>query len=164
MSNDGFDPRFDPAFQRGYDGPAPTSVQKAPVQKVPVQKPIASRPAAVPVEQSRSFEDRQPVADREPRPSESFDFGVDIEETEVDAPRRPNPFLIALGAISVLLVGAGFYLVSRVQDLYADTQSSGFDFVTLQVLMQAVPVVIGLGLATGVGILFIFAIRWGKEH
>ena len=45
---------------------------------------------------------------------------------------------------------------------FADTQSSNFDFVTLQVLTAAAPLVICLGLATGIGVLFVFAVRWNR--
>ena len=143
MSDDRFDPRFDPAFQRGYDGPPVASVRKAAARP----EPSSPLPPAGPVEtvERARLTERPELLDQD------------------DDPRGMNPFLIALGAISLVLVGGGLYLVSRVRDLYADTgPSSSFDFVTLQVLMQAAPVVIGLGLATAVGILFIFAVRWGK--
>jgi hypothetical protein len=71
--------------------------------------------------------------------------------------------MIVLLAVSVLLIGGGLYLVTRMRDLFANTQSStDFDFVTLQVLIGAAPIAIGLGVATGIGVLFIYAIKWDK--
>lgn len=139
MSDDArFDPRFDPAFQPGYEGPL-TPARPART------RPAASAPEALPV-----IVDAPPVQE-----------AVGDDEPQQ---RRPNPFLIALGAVTVLLLGGGLYLVSRLRDLFADTQStSDFDYVTLQVLMYAAPLLLVLGLATGIGVLFVFATRWGRR-
>ncbi len=142
MSDDArFDPRFDPAFQPGYTGPISTA---KPAQKTLVGDPPQPLPA-------------QPVAVVAQQPA------ID-DEFDEPAPRRANPFLIVLAAVAVVLVGGGLYLVSRLRDLFADTQSgSDFDYVTLQVLMFASPMIIVLGLATGIGVLFLFATRWGRR-
>jgi hypothetical protein len=140
MSDDArFDPRFDPAFQPGYDGPL---AEAKPVTRA---KPVASVPEALPAV-------RDPAPEREPEP----------EDEPVS--RRTNPFLITLGVVAILLLGGGLYVVSRLRDLFADTQStSDFDYVTLQVLMYAAPLVLVLGLATGIGVLFLLAARWGRR-
>jgi hypothetical protein len=134
MSDDArFDPRFDPAFQPGYDGPI--------AEALPAKaRPAATVPEALPVVQS-------------PRQAEP--------EVEDDpAPRRANPFLIAIGVAAIVFIGGGLYLVSRLRDLFSDTQStSAIDYTTLQVLMYAAPLVLVLGLATGVGLLFLLAVR-----
>lgn len=132
-----FDPRFDPAFQPGYTGPLATS-KPAPRSLIgdPPQ-PLVERPSAL-------------------LPEPADDDGHEH--------RRANPFLIALGAVATILLGGGLYLVSRLRDLFADTQStSDFDYVTLQVLMYAAPLVLVLGLATGIGVLFVFATRWNHR-
>jgi hypothetical protein len=147
MSDDGdFDPRFDPAFQRGYDGVADAT------PKAPRPTPPAAR-AAEP-----EFAGEWPAALESRRAD-----GVGQKDSD-DAPgRRTNPFMIVLLAVSVLLIGGGVYLVTRMRDLFANTQSStDFDFVTLQVLIGAAPIAIGLGVATGIGVLFIYAIKWDK--
>lgn len=156
MSDDRFDPRFDPAFQRGYDGPAPAAARKMAISSPPASAPVVDRQR----QPDREVVERQRQTEREVVGFEE----LDEYEDESDLPRRANPFLIALGAVSLVLVGGGLYLISRVRDLFADTQaSSDFDFVTLQVLMQAAPIIVGLGLATAIGILFIFAVRWGRD-
>ena len=151
MSDDrNFDPRFDPAFQRGYDGvvdarPRPTRTESAaPAPAVPVADEVQPTAASVAGAASAPL----------------------VEEIPGDDPLPPrvNPFLIALALIAVVLVGAGFYLVARIPALYADSQNStDFDFVTLQVLIGAAPLAIALGIATAVGILFMLALRWGRR-
>ena len=158
-----FDPRFDPAFQPGYDEslasaqPAtkrrPTATAPAPIGQPPAWSQYApttrSAPAAAPI-------------DAPPAATEVLSTPADLDDDP--APRRANPFLIALGAVAILLLGGGLYLVSRMRDLFADTQSSStFDYVTIQVLMFAAPLILVLGLATGVGLLFVFAIRWDRR-
>lgn len=141
MSDDArFDPRFDPAFQPGYTGPLAAS---KPAPKILVGDPPAPLPVQQPVQPA--------VVD-------------EADDDDLPLPRRANPFLIVLGVIALLLVGGGLYLVSRLRDLFADTQSgSDFDYVTLQVLMYASPLIIVLGLATAIGVLFVIAVRWGRR-
>ncbi len=141
MSDDrDFDPRFDPAFQRGYDGvvdAAPQPGRTTPSAAAP-NEPL---PSAVPADEPATA---APVARHGEEPA-----------------RRRNPFLIALLALSAVLIGGGLYLVVRMRDLFANTQSStDFDFVTLQVLIGAAPIAIGLGVATVIGVLFVYSIRW----
>jgi hypothetical protein len=149
MSDDArFDPRFDPAFQPGYDGPL---AAKAPRSALIGHPPEAGPASRVPDEQLEVRGSH--VARPEPH----------IEEDE-PAARRPNPFLIALAAVALALIGGCLYLVSRMRELFADSQSvTDFDYVTMQVLMIAAPVGLGLGIATGVGVLFLFAVRWDRR-
>lgn len=146
-----FDPRFNPAFQRGYDGPLPDASAPARETASPPARAVAAEPAPLPrLEASAAPDQRDEYDDR-------------FIESEVAGPRRVNPFLIVLGAVSAVLVGGGLLLVSRLRDLFADTQSSSsFDYVTLQVLTTAAPLVICLGLATAIGVLFVFAVRWNR--
>ncbi len=78
---------------------------------------------------------------------------------------RPGRWFVAPGfLVRFGLLGGGLYLVSRLRDLFADTQSSSdFDYVTLQVLMYTAPLLLVLGLATGIGVLFVFATRWERR-
>jgi hypothetical protein len=125
-----FDPRFDPAFQRGYDGPAVAS-KKQTTEPAPESIPLIQVDADV----SRD----EPIE------------------------RRTNPFLIALTIASIAFVAAGLVLVFQLRALFADTQASAdFDYITLQTLMIGAPILVGLGLATGIGVLFVYAVRWGR--
>ncbi|MEP6481918.1 MAG: hypothetical protein ABJA94_07925 [Rhodoglobus sp.] len=149
MSDDrDFDPRFDPAYQRGYEGvvDAPAKARPAPAKSTStIDFPPAS-PSTSPPE-------------TQPRQRESI-----ASTPEPKARRRANPFLITLLVLSATLIIGGLYLVVRMRHLFADTQSStDFDFVTLQVLIGVTPVAIGLGVAIAIGVLFIYAIRWGRS-
>jgi len=157
MSDDAskFDPRFDPAFQRGYDGPT-TSV---PREKLQPTTAVTPQPAAT-VDAAVAADPTVAVASANQR--------MVIEPTEIldeEPPaRRVNPFLIALLAAGVLLIGGGLYLVSRLGDLFANpSESSQYDYITLQAMTIAAPMLIVLGIATGVGVLFIYAARWGRN-
>jgi len=138
-----FDPRFDAAFQRGYQGvvdAAPQATRPAPSQARAIEPdvaPVELAAVAAPVVETADAED--PVA------------------------RGANPFLIALGIAAILLVGGGVYIATRLPGLYADTQNStNFDFVTLQVLIAAAPLSIALGIGTAIAMLFLLALRWGR--
>lgn len=141
MSDDArFDPRFDPAFQPGYVGPpASTPTAQAPAQAAAVPSPPAALPEVV-----------------NSAPQASLDDSVVVN--------RPNPFIIVLGVVSLLLVGGGFYFTAQLRQIYysAQQESSGFDFSTFQVLIYAIPLMISLGIATAIGIMFMLAARWSR--
>lgn len=81
------DPRFDPRFQRGYDGPEP---------------PLPQAPAA-PL-RSEQADQVPPDVDGAPQASDSPDVP---EFDEVWAPHRRNPFALALlvGGLAMIAVG-----------------------------------------------------------
>jgi hypothetical protein len=139
MSNERstFDPRFDPAFQRGFDGEVESILTERSIEPAIIE-PVLSSPAVT-----------------EPQL---------IEISEPDARgRRINPYLIALGAVSVVLIAGGLYLVSRLREFFDSSQTtSDFDFVTLQVLLYAAPLIVVLGVATAIGMVFLAAVRWER--
>jgi hypothetical protein len=139
MSNERstFDPRFDPAFQRGFDGEVESILTERSSEPAIIE-PVLSSPAVT-----------------EPQL---------IEISEPDARgRRINPYLIALGAVSVVLIAGGLYLVSRLREFFDSSQTtSDFDFVTLQVLLYAAPLIVVLGVATAIGMVFLAAVRWER--
>ncbi len=160
MSDDrsAFDPRFDPAFQRGYDGPAGEPARTSPARPAPEARtaPVRSSPdpRTMPVVASDSGGDPAAVS-RAPERMPSFDDDAPDEER-----RRVNPWFIALAALSAALILGGLYLVSQLRDLFANTQNSAdFDYVVLQVMIIGAPILIGLGIATAIGLLFALALR-----
>lgn len=156
------DPRFDPAFQRGYDGAPPAAGSPGPAPAMAPQ-PMAPQPMA------------PPPSTPEPRTTPREDAGSPVgagvtasaprtlltpDSFVADEPRRFNPWLITLGAVSVVLTLGGLLLITRLRDLFADTQNSAeFDYVVLQSLIIGAPILVGLGLATGIGLLFVLALR-----
>jgi hypothetical protein len=148
--SDDFDPRFDPAFQRGFDGAevsdAPRVVQRDVRRATPVRPPEPTPPPLTP----------SATASADPQPSDA---------AAPDSPPRRNPFLIALGVVSVALVAAGVWGIqaARAPFLATDTTSS-VDFVGLQILQFVSPVSIALGVATAIGILFVYAVGWQNRR
>lgn len=147
-----FDPRFDPAFQRGYDGPTSAVPREKLQPTATITPPSPVREPTAPQQSTRV--ESAPRFLVEPTPVEEEDL----------APRRANPFLIALLVIAVALVGGGLYLTSRLGELFASPgPTDQYDYITLQVMTIAAPMLIVLGIATGIGVLFIYAVRWGRR-
>jgi len=104
------DPRFDPAFQRGYAGPEPELVQRA---AAPIPSPASASPASKEPGVARVFspgpgEESGPDA-ASARQSESglAIGGTDQQSEWFDQPPHRNPFGIALLASGLLLLLAG---------------------------------------------------------
>jgi hypothetical protein len=191
-----FDPRFDPAFQRGFSGEQrdPRDAQRpgasaqgassyaandygAPQYSQPPRPtPVATRtvspgqPAVGPSAQSPATAPRDDFAPQEYPGGVFDDFSTNPHadpnanpDAAADAarPRRANPFLIALAAISVLLVVGGAWGVQAARDPFLRSNAAAnTDYVGLQILAIFAPVAIVLGIATAVGILFVYAVRW----
>ena len=89
------DPRYDPRFQRGWDGQQPAPVP-APVRPAALDE---ARPADAAASSASSASPAPPEPDAEPP--------VDATDDEAwSAPRR-NPFRIALVVLGVALLAAG---------------------------------------------------------
>jgi hypothetical protein len=141
MSNDSFDPRFDPAFQPGFES-------KAPISR-PARSPRTVSPAQAALESAREHAEANPAA------------SADGDEVES---RRPNPFLLILSALSVVLIAGGLASSQwvRAQFLQQDIRLD-LDYFSLDALKIAIPLSVGLGIAIGAGVLFVFAVRWKKN-
>ncbi len=85
-------------------------------------------------------------------------------EVEYESDRRLNPFLIALGGVAAILVLVGLWMASQVSAGYSSNAPTQVDYAMLQLLMIAAPLTILLGVMTGIGVLFVFAVRWGKNR
>lgn len=161
MSKDAskFDPRFDPAFQRGYDGPVTAAPREAPRETPRETARIGTPPGPRATERTV---DRAPQ--NAPQP---IDYTVTLDphdEALDDAPAHRNPFLVALVVVAAALVVGGVMLAINLRTIFDDgTGASTVDWVIAQALMIATPIVICLGLATGIGVLFVYAVRWGRR-
>lgn len=162
------DPRFDPAFQRGFDPTIPieeyvpdplpreTSAAAAAPSRVAAPPPLAPAPPAA--------SKVQPAA-----------TAPDIIDVEVDPDAEPiaepdsspsrNPFLLFLGIISIALVAAGIWLFVRSGDAFnsRDVRSQG-DYMSLDATIHMAPFIALLGGATAIGVLFVFASKWKKRR
>jgi hypothetical protein len=130
------DPRFNPAYQPGFD---PSKHSPEPTATVP-------------------------VVDDEPAPIEQPAASVAVAPARATLSRRRNPVLVALWVLSALFVASGVYGLQLIGDRVAALgKSGGFggaDYYLLQSYTILAPLLIGLGLATALGTLFVLAVRW----
>jgi len=173
--NSEFDPRFDPAFQRGFEGevtrraPQPTAyLPSNPVRQAPAAATVPGYATVQPgvVAQGGVTDALSPAAPGRALDDEPATVTAVVPETEAEyaAPGR-NPFLIGLTVISVVLVLGGLAGLQWLRGRFlAPDIATELDFVTVQAATTGLVIVIGLGLATAIGVLFVHAARWGKRR
>ena len=144
-----FDPRFDPAFQRGYEGggggaprqqPAPTRVE-APQESVnpPQAMDVRARPDAP-----------APVVVAHPEPAETL---------------AGNPWIAVLWVIAGVFVLGGLAGQIYAQTIFGGGMSTGAGdvfrtYVIPGIIQSVCPWMILTGLAALVGVVFLHAVRW----
>ncbi len=135
-----FYPRFDPAFQRGFD-PA-TPVREA----VPAASPAADGSGAISAPVVNAVQDAGEPA------------------SPPGSGQARNPFLVVLGIIAVVLVGVGIWLFVQSGNAFNshEVRSQG-DYMTIYATILMAPYISLLGVATAIGVLFLFAARWRKR-
>ena len=143
-----FDPRFDPAFQRGYDGAA------GPVR--PAVEP--ARSVVEPVETARATRSVVEPVETPPPP-------VELVETSAEPLRyetRGNPWLRALWVVAAVFTVAGLLATYAAQSLMQGANtSSAIDYYVLPLTVsQLAPWFTVTGLFAGVAALVLNAIRW----
>ncbi len=170
------DPRFDPAFQRGFDpsipieeyvpAPRPRKVPAAQPSAEPVAPPrpvIAAKPA--PLVAAETTEVRESVVS-EPEPDPDSDDELEpVADPALDSSPSRNPFLLFLGVIAIALVAAGIWLFVRSGDAFnsKEVRSQG-DYMSLTATINMAPFIALLGGATAIGVLFVFAAKWRKRR
>ena len=169
MESGRFDPRFDPAFQPGYttEDAAGLTLSNGPaIARAGTARAAAPTNGAVPVVLPPTNSGTASSIGIEPMgEAETSNTGQSASAPVTPVPRRTNPFIIALAVISVALIGGGFYIVTRLQENFAGTQTNrNLDYVSLQVLAIGAPVVICLGLATGISAVVVSAIGWDRRR
>lgn len=162
-----FDPRYDPAFQRGYAGgesavPRPVesdgrasdagpTVRSAPAPYSPA--PVRPVPDAAPAHASAEAP-ASPDAPAEP-------IARDLEPRVPRDPRR-NPFLIAVTALGVACLLLGAFWLSRIQQFFEVGAQTGGDFWIVMVSLVGAPLLMTLGVAVLAGVLFFLARHWQR--
>ena len=145
------DPRFDPAFQRGFEGTVGTTRRRPPVgtpSVVPAQE-IVSKPVVV---------EAAPRA-LAPEPLDERPVSHAPEAEDEAEGRRANPFIVALIVIAVVLIGAGIWGSMFANTVFQTDLTSSVSYVTVLLVISSSAVSIGLGVATLIGIVFLYAAR-----
>ena len=164
------DPRFDPAFQRGFD-------QSIPIDEfVPEPQPrrtVAPAPTVVPVaEPKKVVVAPSPIAEIPEsgaavvQDDEDSETAVEtVAEPDADSSPSRNPFLLFLVIIAIALVAAGIWLFVRSGDAFnsREVRSQG-DYMSLDATIHMAPFIALLGAATAIGVLFVFASKWRKRR
>lgn len=162
------DPRYDPAFQRGYRGEVRRSLQARPGRGEPASTPPPSKITHAPAPAI-------PKVDRsEPEPGDAIvddDSSVDdsnIDDAHADVhlmpPPRMNPYVVALWVIGIALSVGGVVLQWWAQMSQVSGAFSVQNGVPLRVLLISLAntvtgPMITVGLATIVGLIFMLAVR-----
>ncbi|MDQ1562356.1 MAG: hypothetical protein QOE85_1697 [Actinomycetota bacterium] len=145
------DPRFDPAFQRGFDPATPVREHEpAPLPRVAVPTvPVTTPDPVVPA----AHEPPPATLDAEDKADASFD----------SHPGR-NPYLLILGVVAVILVAVGVWLFvqSGAQFNSREVRSQG-DYMSLDATIHMAPFISLLGAATAIGVVFVFAVKWRRR-
>ena len=165
------DPRFDPAFQRGFDPSipieeyVPAPLPRKPVSAPPAAEPIVAAPPVAPVKPVPPQATEPPDAEAAV-PAELPDAELDpTADPALDSSPSRNPFLLFLGIISIALVAAGIWLFVRSGDAFnsKEVRSQG-DYMSLTATIDMAPFIALLGGATAIGVLFVFAARWRRRR
>jgi len=153
------DPRYDPAFQRGFEGSVTSAVRSRPVQRpasvapAPYRAPVpAVAEDAVPPDEAAEV---VPTPDAVPEPAGNA------------VPRRlsRNPFLIALTLLGAIMTIGGVAWANQARMLVATRggAATDLDYWFLQASVVGAPLTIVAGIGIIAGVLFIAAIAWNRR-
>ena len=168
MADEQVDPRYDRAFQRGFDGqvatgsrdssalrrtalvtPAPGRSMVPSPNVVASPQPVASSAGEVPVGEVPAVADA--VADEtEPTPRRDV---------------RRNPFLIAVLVLGAALVAGGLAWANQGRDIVTSHggATTELDYWFIQATVFGSPIAVALGIALIAGVLFFFAYAWNRR-
>lgn len=164
MTNDQptVDPRFDPIFQRGYEGglqdagtsvPAPEPVAAAPVDPAPEPEPAPSPTVPQPHTGVAAAMSSQPIVT------------VEYPGGEPEPPARIlNPFIILLWVIGVALVLIGASASYESFSRSMGSMSRPEDMAFQQLIWMLSPGVVTVGLGIMAGLLFWHAAAWRRSR
>ena len=175
------DPRYDPAFQRGFRGDvraqprADSALRRAPVAPAPERAPATPEawagsvetvggpvPEAVPVPTAAEpvgASGAAPASAPVPAP-ESAGLAIAAEPASVSEVTR-NPFYLAAAALAVLLIVGGAVWLDQGFAAIADGRAaSDVGFYAASTMSVGAPLLIGIGILIVAGLLFVLARGW----
>lgn len=171
------DPRYDPAFQRGYNGPhaARSGTARSAPQVTSALQRSAPAPATPPADASAASltADTSDRADGTARPAEqdgppSRDVKPSMVVQAVAPAERPpwtNPFTALIAVIGVGVLGFGTWLLQSAIALTENptAPTTQGEWWLLQWSLTASPVLLALGVGILVTVLVLCAVYWGRR-
>ncbi|KQV06481.1 hypothetical protein [Leifsonia sp. Root112D2] len=172
------DPRYDPAFQRGYQGPAAEDPRRRGAASEPAGPSEQAPAAAVPMTQDPvAREAHSSVPPRSETDLDLDDAGTDACGTEIAAaplrdgrpPLRTNPYAYALGVMGVLFVIGGIGIEGTTTYSSLSGQNGFSAPGVSSMIMQNVSYVLAgplitVGLAILAGLVFLAGSRWRSRR
>lgn len=173
------DPRYDPAFQRGFSGEVQTGAHgQSTLHRTAAVNPVASRPTSVPVDPAPSAQAESLIGpppadwttaqgDRVAVSPESAVARYLPEAAPVVTPRdlARNPFVIALAALAAVLVIAG--AIWAYEGFAAIVKNGGtrneVEFWAAQTMSFGAPLAIIVGLGVVAVLLGMFGRSWRRS-
>jgi len=171
------DPRYDPAFQRGFEGQVATGSRaevaarrSAPYVASALQRPPQDRddrPPA-PAKADPLAQIGLPPATTTASDAEATGQTEVVVVQAAEQPTRPpwtNPFAIAAFALGVIVLGVGAWILQENSRMAQSTDgfNSQADYWFMQVGMIGGPIALGLGVAILAGVLFLCAAYWSRR-
>jgi len=154
------DPRYDPAFQRGFEGSVTSSVRsrQAPqrdaiVTPAPFRQPEATEP------QPEVAPTRSAAVD-EPEPTPEHD-AVPVAARRLTR----NPYLVAVTLLGVIMVGGGAAWANQARGLVSGrgVAATDLDYWFLEATVVGAPLTIVAGILILAGVLFMAATAWNRR-
>lgn len=185
MAEQPIDPRYDPAFQRGFSGDvatgsradaaprsAGTRASGAPHVTSALHRPVAEPRGAHPRAEGGAgggpgerigLPPEETIASAEP--AAAAQLAVVRIESPALRPPWTNPFAIVVAILGIAALGTGIWLTQQAFRLATESQSftTQVDYVFLQWSMWGGPVFLGAGVVTIAALLLFCAGYWARR-
>jgi hypothetical protein len=153
------DPRYDPAFQRGFEGSVASGVRRHPV--------APPSPAIVTPAPFRAAPEREePRAESGGPQTDEVEPGSVPSDHQVSPARRlsQNPFLISLVVLGLALTVGGLIWANQARLLVSGrgAAATDLDYWFLQATVTGAPLTIVAGISILAGVLFVAATAWNR--
>jgi len=163
------DPRYDPAFQRGFEGEVSSAIRsRTPVRRTALVSPAPYRSAKPETEPGEyGVDDVEPT-----RSSADFDDERELDPPELVPMSRAsmrdfarNPFVVLLSLLGGGMIVAGTIWANQGRQLVAARggASTELDYWFLQATVVGAPITILAGIAILAGVMFLAAGAWNRR-
>lgn len=164
---EGFDPRYDPAFQRGYSGTPATGAR--PTRRRADVEPSQHDADYIELFPPQSRETVRPAVEPAPEGADTADQEPMVPETPVVAGSplavRGNPFVMALWIIAAALIAGGLGAYWYGQSIFTSiTEVEPATYVLSGFLTDIAPWLVACGVLTAVAVVVLHAAAWRRRE